>query len=220
MSKGKNQLAIHKDEGRDSTNINYHGHLVFFTLDVQTGKSLQRQNFNNKEKMRQAQTITANVLNMTRGTSKEITNAEHLNHRQYKASLAIAEKHKTDEMQKWHNRLKEQFINILETTAQAVKKFFMSEQINQMEAENIQLKQQVVEHKNQINQQHNKIKFITEEQYGQAQRIRKGKSCITSGSNALQNPLSGLIYCQKCGSLMHRAYIIIIKIIHISFFRI
>ena len=38
----------------------------------------------------------------------------------------------------------------------------MSEQINQMEAENIQLKQQVVEHKNQINQQHNKIKFITE----------------------------------------------------------
>lgn len=48
--------------------------------------------------------------------------------------------------------------------------------------------------------------IITEEQYKQAQRIRKGKTYITSGSNALQNPLSGLIYCQKCGSLMHRAY--------------
>lgn len=157
------QLALHKDEGKDQNNLNHHGHLVFFTLDAQTGKSLQRQNFNNKEKMRQAQTITANVLNMTRGTSKEITNAEHLTHRQYKASLTIAEKHKTEEMQKWHNRLKEQIVSILETTTQAVKKFFMSEQINQMEAENIQLKQQVVEHKNQISQQSEKIKFIAEE---------------------------------------------------------
>lgn len=156
------QLAIHRDEGRDQDNLNHHGHLVFFTLD-DNGKSLQRQNFNNKEKMRQAQTITANVLNMARGTSKEITGAEHLNHRQYKASLTIAEKHKTEEMHKWHNRLKEQFISILETTTQAIKKFFMSEQINQMEAENIQLKQQVIEHKNQINQQNDKIKSITEE---------------------------------------------------------
>ena len=164
------QLAIHRDEGKDTANINYHGHLVFFTLD-ENGKSLQRQNFNNKEKMRQAQTITANILNMARGTSKEITQAEHLNHKQYKASLAIAEKHKMEEMHKWHNKLKEQFINILETTARAVKKFFMSEQINQMEAENIQLKQQVIEHKNQINQQHDKIKFITEEAEHYQQRL-------------------------------------------------
>lgn len=157
------QLAIHKDEGKDKDNLNYHGHLVFFTLDKDTGKSLQRQNFNNKEKMRQAQTITANVLNMTKDTSKEITNAEHLTHRQYKQSIKIAEQHKSQELQKWHNRLKEQIVSILETTTQAIKKFFMSEQINQMEAENIQLKQQTAEQESQINRQSEKIKSITEE---------------------------------------------------------
>lgn len=161
------QISIHRDEGHIDkvTNekiINTHAHIVFFTLDEQ-GKSLQRQMFNNKKVMKELQTDTANILNMRRGQSKELTNAEHLTHRQYKQSIKIAEQHKAQELQKWHNRLKEQFINILQSTSDAIRKFFMTEQINQMESENIQLKQQTADQQNQISRQFDKIKSITEE---------------------------------------------------------
>lgn len=47
--------------------------------------------------------------------------------------------------------------------------------------------------------------IITEETYNMAQDIRKNKKTIHIGaSNALQNPLSGLIYCSCCRSLMTR----------------
>lgn len=47
--------------------------------------------------------------------------------------------------------------------------------------------------------------IITESQYAEAQRIRTEKPLPKNGSNTLQNPLSGLIFCSKCGSLMTRA---------------
>lgn len=47
--------------------------------------------------------------------------------------------------------------------------------------------------------------IITEDMYYAAQDIRKNKKTVHSGaSNALQNPLSGLIFCSKCHSLMTR----------------
>ena len=180
------QLSIHKDEGKDQNNINHHGHLVFFTLD-DNGKSLQRQMFNNKEKMRQAQTITANVLEMKRGVSKEITQAEHLTHRQYKASIKIANEHKAKELQKWHNRLKEQFVNILESTTTAIKRFFMSEQIEKMESENIHLREQTAEHRHQLNRQNEKIKSITEEaEHYKSELIRERVKHISIPEQAKQ----------------------------------
>lgn len=47
--------------------------------------------------------------------------------------------------------------------------------------------------------------LITEEQYEHAQQIRQGKPLPKAGANVLQNPLSGLIYCAKCGAMMTRA---------------
>ncbi len=46
--------------------------------------------------------------------------------------------------------------------------------------------------------------IITEEQFNLAQKIREGKPTPVHSTNALQNPLSGLVYCQKCGTLMTR----------------
>lgn len=47
--------------------------------------------------------------------------------------------------------------------------------------------------------------IITEEIYNMAQDIRKNKKTVHIGcSNALQNPLSGIIYCSNCHSLMTR----------------
>ncbi len=46
--------------------------------------------------------------------------------------------------------------------------------------------------------------IITEEIYNMAQKIRKNKPTVHTGPNSLQNPLSGLVYCAKCHSLMTR----------------
>lgn len=47
--------------------------------------------------------------------------------------------------------------------------------------------------------------IITEEIFNMAQKIRKSKKTTHIGcSNALQNPLSGLVYCSNCRSLMTR----------------
>lgn len=47
--------------------------------------------------------------------------------------------------------------------------------------------------------------IITEEQYEQAQLVRQGKPLPKNGTNLLQNPLTGLVHCTKCGALMSRA---------------
>ena len=46
--------------------------------------------------------------------------------------------------------------------------------------------------------------IITDEQFELAQKIREGKPTPIRSTNALQNPLSGLVYCEKCGTLMTR----------------
>lgn len=47
--------------------------------------------------------------------------------------------------------------------------------------------------------------IITEEVYNLAQEIRKNKPTVHTGSiNSLKNPLSGLIYCSMCHSMMAR----------------
>ena len=143
------QSSIHKDEIYQSKNYgfqadeiktNLHAHIVFFTLD-ENGKSLQRQMFNNKTIMKDIQTETANILNMARGISKEITRAEHIPHKIYKQSIRTADKHFEQELEKWHNRLKSKAIDIFNTTTEAIKRFFLSDEFQKVEAENNKLKE-------------------------------------------------------------------------------
>jgi hypothetical protein len=157
------QSSIHRDEGKDRGNLNIHAHIVFFTLDKETGKSLQRQNFNKKDKMRDLQTATAEILSMERGRPKETTKAEHLTHQQYKASIAIAEKHKEQEIHKWHNKLKEKVVHILESTTTAIKRFFMSNEFEKVEQENNHLKRTITQSKEAITQAQHKNELLTRE---------------------------------------------------------
>ncbi|MEY8356945.1 recombinase family protein [Lachnospiraceae bacterium 54-53] len=46
--------------------------------------------------------------------------------------------------------------------------------------------------------------IIEEEKYNMAQKIKKGKPTPVNTNNTLQNPLSGLVYCAKCGTMMTR----------------
>jgi hypothetical protein len=143
------QSAIHKDEIYQSKNYgfeanetktNLHAHIVFFSLDRETGKSLQRQMFNNKIIMKDIQTETATILQMARGISKEITRAEHIPHKIYRQTIRTADKHFEQELQKWHSKLKSKAIDIFNTTTTAIKRFFLSEEFQKVEAENSKLK--------------------------------------------------------------------------------
>lgn len=46
--------------------------------------------------------------------------------------------------------------------------------------------------------------IITQEKYEVIQKIRHGKPTPINTNNALQNPLSGLVYCAKCNTMMTR----------------
>ncbi len=46
--------------------------------------------------------------------------------------------------------------------------------------------------------------IINEEKYELAQKLKTGKPNPVNAANVLQNPLSGLVYCSKCGTMMTR----------------
>lgn len=46
--------------------------------------------------------------------------------------------------------------------------------------------------------------IINEEKYELAQKLKAGKPNPVNSTNVLQNPLSGLVYCSKCGTMMTR----------------
>lgn len=169
------QLSIHRDEGKDLENINHHSHIVFFTLD-NNGKSLQRKNFNNKALMSDIQTSTAEILQMRRGVSKEITKAEYLNHRQYKSAINAAKRHIKQELDKFHNKLRQRVINAIESTTNAVKKFFMTEQIENLELENIELKKESNKLQKEIESQEFKLETINQEARHYKELLVKEKS--------------------------------------------
>lgn len=74
------QIAIHRDEGKDTKNKNYHAHIVMCNLTPQ-GRTIQRTL--GREGLKKLQDITAKELWMVRG--KEGSKAERLDHKQYKA---------------------------------------------------------------------------------------------------------------------------------------
>jgi hypothetical protein len=82
------QISLHKDEGHRSETtmekkMNFHAHILFFMLSP-TGIYCFKQRDFGKKKMAEIQTFVANKLKMERGRSKLKTNAEHLNHRQFR----------------------------------------------------------------------------------------------------------------------------------------
>lgn len=82
------QIAIHRDEGHyeDDTFItNNHAHMSFFTLNRETGRQMFRREHINKDKLRDLQTTTANILVMDRGTDKRVSKTERLGHKEYKS---------------------------------------------------------------------------------------------------------------------------------------
>ena len=102
-------LTIHGDEGRYDPQTgdfiaNVHGHVRFCILDPLDGTSLYRKEMRTapdrpleerKKKISQFQTDVAQILNMERGISKEITGRKHLSAYEYKKMMTrsdIAEK--------------------------------------------------------------------------------------------------------------------------------
>lgn len=87
------QIAIHRDEGHYDDNgkfiTNEHAHLSFFTLDRQNGRQMFRREHITRDKLRELQTKTANILNMDRGKSKEETGRERLSHKDYKQAKKV-----------------------------------------------------------------------------------------------------------------------------------
>ena len=74
------QIAVHRDEGKDTKNKNYHAHIVMCNLTPQ-GRTIQRTL--GREGLKKLQDITAKELWMVRG--KEGSKAERLDHKQYRA---------------------------------------------------------------------------------------------------------------------------------------
>ncbi len=74
------QIAVHRDEGKDTKNKNYHAHIVMCNLTPE-GKTIQRTL--GRDGLKKLQDITAKELWMVRG--KEGSKAERLDHKQYKA---------------------------------------------------------------------------------------------------------------------------------------
>lgn len=110
------QISIHRDEGHYDDNgkfiTNEHAHLSFFTLNKENGRQMFRREHINRDKLRDLQTETANILNMDRGKSKEETGRERLSHKDYKQAKKIeAEKVKDllatkDQLKEANNQLR------------------------------------------------------------------------------------------------------------------
>lgn len=74
------QIAVHKDEGKDKQNKNYHAHIVFCNLTPE-GTTIQRTL--GRDGLKELQDITAQQLAMDRGAKG--STAVRMEHKQYKA---------------------------------------------------------------------------------------------------------------------------------------
>jgi len=90
------QIAVHRDEGKSSSEKNYHAHIVMCNLTPE-GKTIQRTL--GRDGLKKLQDITAQTLGMERGKS---SNAKHIDHKIYRVVTQEKEKilEKVDELQK------------------------------------------------------------------------------------------------------------------------
>lgn len=75
-------ISVHRDEGKDAENINYHAHILFNYYNFDMHK--MTHHFKAERIMEQVQDIVAEELDMERGISKEITGIEHVPHQQWR----------------------------------------------------------------------------------------------------------------------------------------
>lgn len=90
------QIAVHRDEGKSSSEKNYHAHIVMCNLTPE-GTTIQRTL--GRDGLKKLQDITARELGMERGKS---SNAKHIDHKIYRVVAKEQENllEKIDELQK------------------------------------------------------------------------------------------------------------------------
>lgn len=90
------QIAVHRDEGKSSSEKNYHAHIVMCNLTPE-GKTIQRTL--GRDGLKKLQDITARELGMERGKS---SNAKHIDHKIYRVVAKEQENllEKIEELQK------------------------------------------------------------------------------------------------------------------------
>ncbi len=74
------QIFIHRDEGKNREELNYHAHMVFDWQDKETGKMRKLSPID----LSQIQTLTSSILHMERGELKVNSNRERLEAIEYK----------------------------------------------------------------------------------------------------------------------------------------
>lgn len=74
-------ISVHRDEGKDADNINYHAHILFNYYNFNTHKMVHH--LAKDRIMHQVQDIAAKELGMERGTAKEVTGIDHVPHHKY-----------------------------------------------------------------------------------------------------------------------------------------
>jgi hypothetical protein len=154
------QSTCHHDEGHISKedgqpHYNHHCHLEIFGLNSQ-GKGIAKSI--NKEFLTNLQEVVSKQLSME---YEKGSNRVHITHKEFREHKRLEEQTLKQEIKQ--HKFKEQIISIIKSTAETIKKFFMSEQIAKLEKENILLKRQTSEQQSEIIRQNNKLKSIIEE---------------------------------------------------------
>lgn len=108
-------ISVHRDEGKDAENLNYHAHILFNYFNFNTHKTVHH--FAKDKIMPQVQDIVAEMLDMERGTPSD---RKHIDHNQYREVAQLIEKEvdkataphikKVGELKKEMEKLRKQMI--------------------------------------------------------------------------------------------------------------
>jgi hypothetical protein len=133
------QASCHHDEGHISKedgqpHRNNHNHLEIFGLNSQ-GRGIAKSL--NREFLTNLQEVVSKQLNME---YEKGSNRVHITHKEFREHKRLEEQAVKQAIKQ--NKFQERIIDIIKSTTDAIKRFFMSEQISQMEQENTILKRQ------------------------------------------------------------------------------
>lgn len=129
--------------------INHHAHLEFISLDKSTGKNRSRDLFNDKQKMREIQSKVAEILEMERGADKRISRAERIKPRAYGAMKQREKAERKADLEKVERKkiipLEIQRDWLQKSNAELEQKIKLNADINELKAQEQQLKQNIDE---------------------------------------------------------------------------
>lgn len=135
-------ISTHHDEGHinkedKQPSYNHHAHLEIFGLNSQ-GRGIAKSL--NKEFLSNLQEVISKQLSME---YEKGSNRLHITHKEFREHKRLEEQSIKQAIKQ--SKFHEQIMSIIKSTTDAIKRFFMSEQISQMEQENIILKRQTKE---------------------------------------------------------------------------